>query len=482
MWRFVEQTRSTLADQKLFARIVDAETTYFDPRSPVVVARAPGRLDVMGGIAEFAGSLTLQWPLAGGTYVAVQSAAERNVRVRTVGVSGFEGESEVVLELDDLAPADGPRSFVELQALLRGTAGCEWAAYVAGVLPVLQRACGVTFTHGMRILIVSEVPAGGGLGSSAALTTATLMAVARLIELDLNAERLVELAHSVESRIVNTPEGGPARFAAALGERDELLALRCQPAELEPFVPLPPNVALWGVESGVRAPAGRPAYRRVRTAAFMGYRMMADRLGFQCEPITSEHVSVRDRRWGGYLANLAPSEWEMDYAERLPTSMSGAEFRDRFNGLTDPVSWVEPELDYPVRAATAHPIHEHPRVCMFRSLMVAGELSLDDLRMLGELMRQSHASYRQCGLSADGPDHIVELVRRSDAEDELYGARVTDCGGGGVVAILGGRRSFGAVQRLVHRYYEDTGYTARIHGGSSPGAMAHGVQTLAYVA
>jgi len=38
----------------------------------VIVTRAPGRLDVMGGIADYSGSLVLQLPLAEACHVAVQ--------------------------------------------------------------------------------------------------------------------------------------------------------------------------------------------------------------------------------------------------------------------------------------------------------------------------------------------------------------------------------------------------------------------------
>lgn len=42
------------------------------PQDTVAVARAPGRLDVMGGIADYSGSLVLQLPLAEACHVAVQ--------------------------------------------------------------------------------------------------------------------------------------------------------------------------------------------------------------------------------------------------------------------------------------------------------------------------------------------------------------------------------------------------------------------------
>ena len=51
-------------------RLVQSEP-FADDRD-IVVARAPGRLDVMGGIADYSGSLVLEWPLADATFVALQ--------------------------------------------------------------------------------------------------------------------------------------------------------------------------------------------------------------------------------------------------------------------------------------------------------------------------------------------------------------------------------------------------------------------------
>lgn len=38
----------------------------------LIVTRAPGRLDVMGGIADYSGSLVLQMPIAEACHVALQ--------------------------------------------------------------------------------------------------------------------------------------------------------------------------------------------------------------------------------------------------------------------------------------------------------------------------------------------------------------------------------------------------------------------------
>src|SRR5512141_7985 len=48
---------------------------YFAFDAPIYVARAPGRLDVMGGIADYSGALVLQLPLARSTFAILQRQA-----------------------------------------------------------------------------------------------------------------------------------------------------------------------------------------------------------------------------------------------------------------------------------------------------------------------------------------------------------------------------------------------------------------------
>ena len=56
------------------ATVVDTlrERRLFERGASVSIARAPGRLDVMGGIADYSGSLVLERPIAEGTWAAVQ--------------------------------------------------------------------------------------------------------------------------------------------------------------------------------------------------------------------------------------------------------------------------------------------------------------------------------------------------------------------------------------------------------------------------
>src|SRR2546421_12696232 len=116
------------------------------------------------------------------------------------------------------------------------------------------------------------------------------------------------------------------QMTAACGEQDTLLALLCQPAELQPGIGLPGDIAVWGIDSGVRHAVAGGDYGSVRVGAFMGYRMIADLVGLPVTRTEGEGVQVEDARWRGHLCNIPPSEWEGHYRDHLPETIQGAEF------------------------------------------------------------------------------------------------------------------------------------------------------------
>lgn len=64
-------------------------------------------------------------------------------------------------------------------------------------------------------------------------------------------------------------------MASALGQPSQLLALLCQPAEVQGCVPLPRGLAVWGIDSGLRHCVGGSDYGAVRVGAFMGLRILS---------------------------------------------------------------------------------------------------------------------------------------------------------------------------------------------------------------
>lgn len=450
----------------------------FAPGSPLVVARAPGRLDVMGGIADYSGSLVLQWPIREATLAAAQSGEEPGLQLVSLPVDSAHEPRRFELDAASAAKLlsgdyDAARRFFS------GEPELHWAAYVVGVLAVLRHELGSRWEGGLRILIDSRVPEGKGVSSSAALEVATMQAVAGLLGVAIDGKEMARLCQMAENFVVGAPCGIMDQMTSALGRSDALLALLCQPATVQGFVPLPSSIAFWGIDSGIRHAVSGSDYTSVRTGAFMGYRMIADAAGLRpAGPPGRESVlKIDDPRWSGYLANLTPQEFEDSFASTLPETIPGAEFLARFGGTTDKATRVDPGRVYAVRQPAAHPIYEHARVKRFAELL-AGRPDEAGLIEMGELMYGSHASYSACGLGSDGTNLLVELVRQAGPARGLYGAKITGGGSGGTVAVLGEANAGAAVAEIARQYRERTGREPYLFAGSSPGACSFGVRRV----
>src|SRR5262249_61723491 len=194
---------------------------------------------------------------------------------------------------------------------------------------------------------------------------------------------------------------------------NRLLTLRCQPAELLGMTAIPDEVAVWGLDSGVRHAVTGSDYGSVRVGAFMGYRMIAEMAGLKVNvDKLAEHTQIDDPRWGGYLANITPSEFEQSYAAHLPERIEGAEFLSRYKGTTDSVTRVAPERSYAVRVPTAHPIYEHHRVRLFAELL-QGKINEERMKLAGEMIYQTHAGCSGRGLGSPGPPRNSQVWRRA---------------------------------------------------------------------
>ncbi|MCA1616147.1 MAG: GHMP kinase [Acidobacteria bacterium] len=450
---------------------------FFDTAGELTVARAPGRLDLMGGIADYSGSLVLELPISNATHAALQLCDEKTLRVVSLPVAG-EPPRRFEMALDDFLDSGRPVAYADAARYFKRDPDQHWASYVAGAFLVLTRERGCVFDRGARILVSSDVPEGKGVSSSAALEVATMQAVAAAYRMELPPRELAFLCQKVENLVARAPCGVMDQMTSACGEQDRLLALLCQPAEPKGFVKLPRELAVWGIDSGLRHSVGGADYGTVRTAAFMGYRMIAAAAGLPCrESGTEGHLLIDDQQWGNYLANIMPAEFEGRYAGLLPERMSGAEFLARYGGITEAVTRVDPSRSYPVRQAARHPVFENDRVERFTRALQDWR-GIARAEELGELMYLSHESYTACGLGSEGTDELVRLVREAGPAAGLYGAKITGGGSGGTVAVIGRKGAGAAVEAVARKYAGRTGRPPLIISGSSPGAAAFGVLKL----
>ena len=96
----------------------------------------------------------------------------------------------------------------------------------------------------------------------------------------------------------------------------------------------------------------------------------------------------------GYLTNVAPSEFQQFYEERVPASLKGSAFLVTFGSHVDLATEVQEDADYPVRQATLHPIHENFRVQSFRQALLSDDANRASI--MGELMFQVGRTFQAC--------------------------------------------------------------------------------------
>ena len=454
----------------LLARTRDELAASFDPAKPIRVTRAPGRLDVMGGIADYTGSLVCEMPLGVAAAVALQERGDRDVSVFSFNLLDQHVPFQLGMPLDALAK-------VSAESLRKSLSepGRRWAGYVLGCLFLLHEKDLVDLADprhkGVSLAVYSTVPEGGGVSSSAALEVATMTNLAGHFGLDLDGVKVAVLCQEVENRIVGAPCGLMDQMASSVGEAGAMMRMVCQPHDLLPPLRFPAGVKALGINTHVKHSVGGGAYGRTRTAAFMGHRMIVEQMKSLGD---AAGRAMTGDPTGGYLANLPPEDYKRFFRPNLPETVGGREFLDRYESHGDAATTVEPDAVYPVLAACDHHVLEAQRVRRFADFLERiDEIGRDKaLRSAGHLMYASHKSYGDnAGLGAAEADVLVELVKDRESAG-LYGAKITGGGSGGTVAVLldDSPRAVAEVAEVVAAYQEQTGIAPDLLDSTSPGA------------
>jgi galactokinase len=387
----------------------------------------------MGGIADYSGAWVLQMPIA----------ERATVRLALRNDDLLQATSEDLHETISLKISDLPLRVADARQFFQEKKQGEWAAYVLGCLVVLAQQKGLQLRHGLDFWVKSDVPIGKGVSSSAAIEVATIRALAQLFDLRFEGTEMARLAQMVENQVVGAPCGLMDQLASCHGLPDHLLPIQCQPDLLLPPVPLPSGIRFLGMDSGIRHAVTGASYGDVRTAAFMGLRIIEQELG---------------RSLGGYLCRLSPSDFEQNCAAILPESMSGKAFLEKYGSTDDPVTTIDPSRNYAVRDCARHPVHENHRVLAFAKLL-SQPIDHESLALLGELMFQSHASYSSVGLGCPHTDELVELVRSAGIGTGVFGAKITGGGSGGTVCVgCHGEEGLATARRIFEEYRRRHGF------------------------
>ena len=244
-----------------------------------VVARAPGRVNLIGDHTDYTGGLVMPFAIDRVTEVRGERTDDAVVELRS---SLQDATALVPLDVTDppsLEPA--------------------WARYVGGVVQVLRPE------RGFRGTVTSTVPQGSGLSSSAALEVAVALALGAPADDPLALARLCQRA---EHAAVGVPSGIMDQLASAAGVDGHVLVIDCHTLDVQP-VPLPHEAQVVVVHSGQERTLAGSAYAErvaqcaaaeaeigpLRLATVVDAEAVADPLvRNRARHVASENARVRD--------------------------------------------------------------------------------------------------------------------------------------------------------------------------------------------
>jgi galactokinase len=192
-------------------------------RAPEFIARAPGRIEVIGNHTDYNGGTVLGAAIDRSTWVGLARRGD--------GARRFS--SEVRPGLVEIG-AD---------ALERRSGAQSWVNYPLGVLVAMQGS-GLAVPGGFDYAAVSNVPPGAGLSSSAAIELASGLVFLEATGSTMTREALVALGRRAENEFVGVPCGILDQGVSGFGRKDHLVYIDCRGPRFE-TVPLPPGSNFW---------------------------------------------------------------------------------------------------------------------------------------------------------------------------------------------------------------------------------------------
>ncbi len=300
---------------------------------------------------------------------------------------------------------DGQVSEFDLKLPVKPSIEAPWNNYIRGVATaLLERDMPV---RGANMAIIGNVPQGAGLSSSACLEVCTGLTLSRLAGLDVSLKDLALIGQEAENNYVGVNCGIMDQMVSACGEQGHAMLLDCRSLETR-SVKIPEGTAIVIINSNKQRGLVDSEYNTRRQ---------------QCEAV-ARHFEVKALR-------------------DLSVEMLEAQ-KDKLD-----------EVSY---RRARHVITENSR-----TLEAAKVLPEGNLKRMGVLMAESHASMRDdFEITVPAIDTIVEIVK--GVIDEDGGVRMTGGGFGGCVVSLAPKEKVTAIKQAIEsRYEKQTGLKADIY-------------------
>jgi galactokinase len=224
--------------------------------APAYIARAPGRVNLLGEHLDYNDGFVLPAAIDRATYIAF---------------SPTDAPHSALWSVDFAEEASFSPSTLSAKTQPDGSTLPTWAHYPAGVMWALKEAGHAT--PNMQAAFASDVPRGAGLSSSASVEMAFAVAWQTLGGWTLSPMQRALLGQKAENQYVGVNCGIMDQFASACGEKDKLMLLDCRSLEYQ-ALPLPKDVAIVIADTSMPRTLTTSSYNDRRSACEEAVRIL----------------------------------------------------------------------------------------------------------------------------------------------------------------------------------------------------------------
>lgn len=363
--------------------------TYGKNDNEIRVYASPARINIIGEHIDYNGGKVFPAAIDRYLYVAIRKRADSKIIYNDVR---FPGTYE--FDINDNFTFDKKN---------------DYANYLNGILSQIK-AQGYRLDSGFEILMVSNVPAGGGISSSSALECGFAYAVIDTFGLKIDRVEIAKLGQMSEHNFMGVNCGIMDQFIIATGKKNTAEMLDCATLEYE-YAPLELGDYRFVVMNT----------NKVRKLSDSKYNERRSQCEEALKILQDNGVDIKA------LCELTPAKWE------------------------EVKHFVSDEI---IQKRAKHCVYENQRVLDAVLALKAG-----DLKKLGTLLNESHASlkndYEVTGLELD------TLAETSQKQPGCLGARMTGAGFGGcAIALVHKDNVDGFIENVQKEYTARVGYSA----------------------
>lgn len=446
----------------------------------VTICTAPSRMDVLGGLSLEAGGVVAQMALPNRASAALQ--CRKDGKIILTGRQHRIRHQPMIVPIAELFSAAGDPLVYSMTTSVESDT--SWAAPLLNIFKALARMGHPPVTDsendicmGATIVVDSDIRPGSGQAASTAAATALLQAISVNRGIVLSALQKAQIISDAQ-RASDGNHGHVVDALTVLSAQDSppehLLRYSAQPHSLLGQIPLSRDIRILALDTGVTGAGNRNIFGEFHLTGAMGAKII--------ETIYRD-LGRRHNPVHGYLGNVSPELYRRYFRSMLPRRVRGSDFLRTYGPLDPSAGPIIPDWIYAIRTTLDHLISEYEHAEHFLQAMEElsdspTETAISTQRRLimqraGRLMLASHHSYRlRLQLSCPQADWLIDQLTAPGIDAGAYGARITDCGGGGTVAVLmdTSERATDALLSTISRYKREMGLEVDVRQAGAAGS------------